>query len=392
MPYNSRTLFALRNDSEITRSTELTIHDRKSKSYLIRCTDPRYYPTLEEHNIAISPCTDPIIHDLSELILADCSNQWKEGKSIEERWKFDKSRCARSNEAKFQRTVMMDILDRHKLNENTDYDCEAPWHSRRFPCRDCSAEQCRISMPTPDLAVGFRSNSLLMDDEVSVAWTRLKSLEGHIFPEGTTLHQKDRAFHFFSMEVKGKRGTLDNKTAQAQNLNTASQALYNIYRCMKEANELNLFFEEIRVFSAVATVEGFWLRVHRAIKVNERQHNNKDYPIGFEFDEVIELGKSYTRKRVSGIVANVLLKYGVEKLHPIMKRIVKILLDRASVEGTQLSQENVRSVPTDTSSLAALNITPASQVSTNRKRDLHDGMDASSEPRKRRGRGQKILG
>ncbi len=149
------------------------------------------------------------------------------------------------------------------------------------------------------------------------------------------------------MEVKGKWGTLDNKMVQDQNLNTASQALYNIYRCMKEANDLNLFFNEVRVFSAVATAEGFWLRVHRAVKVNERQCNTEDYPIGYKFDDFIDLREEYTKSRVSTIFRNVLCGYGAGTLHPIMRKIVKILLDRASVKGAQLSQENLRSVPTD---------------------------------------------
>lgn len=120
------------------------------------------------------------------------------------------------------------------------------------------------------------------------------------------------------------------------------------------------------------------------MKVNERQHNNKDHPIGFKFDEVIDLGEEYSKSRVSGIVRNVLCRYGVETLHPIMRKIVKILLDRASVEGTQLSQENISSVPTDSSSIAALNITPASQVSTKKKRALRGETAPSRNPRKKR--------
>lgn len=241
--------FTLRDDSNITPSNESTIRGIRTKSYLIGPIDCRYDETLEQHNIAIKPYKDPIIDKVRKLIDTDLSDQSKivsilekrkEDESEEKRWQLDKYNCAHSNEARFQRTMMMDMLNRHALNEKTDFVCEATWDSHRFPCRDCSAEQCKISKPTPDLAVGFQPDSLLMDDEFSIAWTRLKSLEGYIFPEGT---KQDRAFHFFSMEVKGKRGTLDNKAAQDQNLNTASQALYNIYRCMKEANELNLFLK-----------------------------------------------------------------------------------------------------------------------------------------------------
>jgi hypothetical protein len=279
----------------------------------------------------------------------------------------------------------MEMLSRHTLDKRTKFVCEAPWHSRRFPCKDCSAELCAITQPTPDLAVVFQSDSLLMNDEFSTAWTRLQSLQGHIFPKGTQQYQDDRAFHFFSMEVKEKRGTLDNKMGQDQNLNTASQALYNIYRCMKKANELDLFFDKVRVFSAVATAEGFWLRVHRAVKVRERQCNNQDYPIGFTFDEVLQMRDEYSKKRVSSILRNVLCRYGVKTLHPIMKRIVKILLDRASVRGAQLSRENLSSVPIDSSNLGDLNITPASQATTKREKGLIDEKASADGSGKKRG-------
>ena len=171
--------------------------------------------------------------------------------------------------------------------------------------------------------------------------------------------------------------------AQVQNLNTASQALYNIYRCMKEANELNLFFDQIRVFSAVATTEGFWLRVHRAVQVNERQCNSKAYPIGFKFDDVIALDTDYSKYRASGIVRNVLCRYGIHILHPILKKVVKILLDRASIEGTQLTEENVRSMAAGYASLAASKLDPASQESIKRKQ-VPGGKTLSFDPRKKR--------
>lgn len=265
--------------------------------------------------------------------------------------------------------MMMNMLNRYTLNEKINFVYETTWYAHRFSCRDCSAEQCKIFKSTSNLTVEFQSDSLLMNDEFSIAWTRLKFLKDYIFSERTKRYQKDRAFHYFSMKMKEKRGTLDNKMTQDQNLNTVSQTLFNIYCCMKKINELNLFFEEIRIFFAVATVENFWLRVHRDVKVNERQHNNKDYSIGFKFDDVIDLRKEYFRSRVSDIIHNVLCRYEVETLHSIMRKIVKILLDRASIEGTQLSQNNISSVSIDSSPLAALNITRASQASTKRKKE-----------------------
>ena len=52
-------------------------------------------------------------------------------------------------------------------------------------------------------------------------------MTGHIFAEGSQIPQTERAFHFISIKVKGKRGKTGNYKAAGQNLNSASQALHN---------------------------------------------------------------------------------------------------------------------------------------------------------------------
>jgi hypothetical protein len=55
-----------------------------------------------------------------------------------------------------------------------------------------------------------------------------------------------RAFHFFSMEVKGAQGDLANRVAYCQNFNTASQALHDMYLFMKKADKEDEFFSKAR--------------------------------------------------------------------------------------------------------------------------------------------------
>jgi hypothetical protein len=42
---------------------------------------------------------------------------------------------------------MMDLFDRHSLDGQLDYICEAPWCSARMPRRD---ESLQLAQPKPD--------------------------------------------------------------------------------------------------------------------------------------------------------------------------------------------------------------------------------------------------
>ncbi len=45
----------------------------------------------------------------------------------EQRWATDLAKCEISDEAIFQRTIMMELIDRHQLSDILDYTCESPW-------------------------------------------------------------------------------------------------------------------------------------------------------------------------------------------------------------------------------------------------------------------------
>lgn len=176
----------------------------------------------------------------------------------------------------------MDLINRHELDRKLDYICEAVWTSRRIPAR---TRQTQICQPLPDLAVAFRTPTLIPGGALRNL-SPLGGLKGHMCPEGNGKGQKDRAFQFPSVEVKGKRGQKGITEAEFQNLNTASRALHNIYLFMKEAGEERKFFDHVRVFSAVATFAGFDVRVHHPVSIRKGEHIDPEYPLAFGFDVV----------------------------------------------------------------------------------------------------------
>jgi hypothetical protein len=47
-------------------------------------------------------------------------------KEEEKYWKADLEKCEGADEATFRRTIMIDIIDRHKLDHKLDWVCESP--------------------------------------------------------------------------------------------------------------------------------------------------------------------------------------------------------------------------------------------------------------------------
>ena len=307
---------------------------KKPKDYAINYDSAAFTTTLQEHKISYFASKDPNIAHYKSIIFTGNLDPANSRNSLEREiqrredalWDLDMAKCLRSNEARFQRTIMMAIVNRQELDEKLEFICEALWISERFPCKDCTPKLCKLPQAKPDTAVSFKAETLLPSDGFHADWERLKEFKSHIFPEGCQEYQDERAFHFFLMEAKGKRGSLDNQKAQFQNLNTASQALYNIYYCMKRTEDLETFFKEVRVFSAVATTEGLSIRVHWPVKLHHEQCFNKEYPIGFQFGELGRLRGDYSRAQANSIVYNILHTYGVLKLHPILKKTIAQLL------------------------------------------------------------------
>ena len=366
---------------------------KRPPGYTVKYEDKSFTDTLQDHVISVVAKKDPKIAYYKNLILGDHLNSSSTRNPVEAEihrredalWDMDMARCAHSNEAKFQRTIMMTILSRRELYERLDFECEAEWKSERFPCpRDCIPKLCKITHPKPDVAVAFQAESLLPSDGINADWKRLRDFQSHIFPEGNQQFQAERAFHFFAMEAKGKLGLIDNQKAIFQNLNTASQALYNIYYCMKGANDLDTFFDEVRVFSAAATVEGFSVRIHWPLKIREEQCNNPEFPISFQFDEIARLRGDYSRAQATSIVYHILYEYGVLKLQPILKKTLKELLKLYPRQAHQSSLRDLQQAAASQETLAEVNSLPASQNSSGRKRRAPDPGDSFTSNARRR--------
>ena len=304
----------------------------KAAVVTVKPNESKFSAVLMEHNINIieEELPDEKLVKLKKIALRNYPRSGTVrgndlASSPETRWQRDMSKCKLSHEAIFQRTIMMEIIDRHELNEKLDFICEAVWTADRMPGRN---DLAKLAAPKPDLAVAFKTTSLLPANCSLPSLMGLGKTTGHIFGEGLKKDDMDRAFHFFSIEVKGKRAQIGNTEAEFQNLNTAAQALHNIYVVMKEAELEQLFFEEVRFFSLVATAACFNLRVHRPMRPGPAEYIDPQYGVRFSFNEILTIGSNYTKAMSSTVVYNILFHYGVEKLHPILKAALDAVMKK----------------------------------------------------------------
>jgi hypothetical protein len=306
--------------------------------------DTEYFRTgLRERGIIFNPRVDEKTDKIRTLVLA--ARPEVSTAHDENGWTADQVKCAKKDEALIQRTIMMEMIDRHNLGELLDYTCESAWGCKRMPRRlqTHKAEETdqavnhnlpgqtkpilkRMAQPRPDLHVAFKLESMIFESSLLL----LGDLKGCICPESSEKEgSDDRAFPFFSMEAKSSQAAKGEPVANRQNFNTASQALHNIYRFMKKADQMNKFLEEVRFFSATVTASTFQVRVHRAILVDKKDRTQADYPLGFRFDEVYQSEQKYcTRAEVTGIIKNIFFEYGVKKLLPILKAAVEEVLEK----------------------------------------------------------------
>ncbi len=238
----------------------------------------------------------------------------------EQRWATDFAKCEISDVAIFQRTIMMELIDRHQLSDTLDYACESPWTCISTMPQRKSDFGHLMPKPKPDLAVAFKADSLLP----ILQQNDLRSWRSIMCPESAKETNRARAFHFLSIEVKGAPGKIEDWTAHRRNFSTASQALHNMYFFMNEAGQemLEAFYKQVRFYSVVANSGIFHVRVHRAIKL-EKGRIRKNYPLGFVYDVVHNHEAGYTRAEATGIIKNILVEYGVKVLQPLLARAME---------------------------------------------------------------------
>lgn len=304
----------------------------RKRNDTIGSTRPGFYNGLLERGILFRPIADPHKKELAKAILR--KNTYVTTPEEEENWRIDVEKCTLSDEALFQRTVMMDVMDRHRLNPALDYTCETRWTCNRMP-HPPEGDASKMSKPKPDLAVAFNFESVADLRYLP----KLKDWKGYMCPEASKENKDNRAFHFFSMEVKGAQFAVGDNVGHRQNHNTATQALHNMYMFMKRANAVETFLNKVRFYSAMGTSSGFHIRVHRAVLVDQKFRIRPDYPLGFGFDEIYRTKNDFTRAEISSVVKNILVEYGVKVLLPILKNAVTAVMEDFEKESLSYGAE-----------------------------------------------------
>lgn len=267
---------------------------------------------------------------------------------LDKLWLADLRFCKNQQEAIFQRTVMMNMINRHQLifpdskilselsGSPLMFSVEAPWDCppmptarfKRLPISlklDKSNGESKIytTAARPDLCVSFRTSKIIGPD----LWKKLPPQTQHLVCyEGITENKRDRAFGFFFVEAKKSRAEPDDKVALNQVLNNASQALHNIHEFFKEAKETPAFFKHVRVFSATASEKGAIIRVHRAVELptdTELCFNRvvKDYPLQFEYQTYKSFrGENFNRFEVVEAFERIIRGYGEKQLLVLLQQ------------------------------------------------------------------------
>ena len=244
-----------------------------------------------------------------------------------------------SNEAIFQRTIMMNLIARHCLIYRRDtsrprlleISVEEFWTCPPAPSRAfVEGEGSLLTKPKPDLAVSFCRDRLLPD----LSWISLPVATQSLASYESLRHSARRkVFHFLTIEAeKGMTSTADS-AALLQNLNNASQSLYNMYEFFREAgsDHEQKFFEEVRFFSVVATTGGLTFRIHRATRVTKEAHMVTDgYPLRFLYRvfKRLQFGINHNRDAVLEILKPILLAYAEETLFRLLKAAAEAIREK----------------------------------------------------------------
>ena len=301
-------------------------------------------------------------------------------------WAADVENCKGEREAVFQRTVLMSLFDRYRLVfgdtegsesaslENTTkikkklaFSVETEWTCDPMPTRALLRDDEQwpfLPAPRPDICISFRTDRLIRPK----SWALMPSeLTRIICYEGDSPPFDRCAFGFFVVEAKRSRFSPDDEVAKYQALNSASQALHNMYEFFRQAGQEEVFFNRVRVFSATTSEKGLLLRIHRAerivggtvksntdvpnsdasdsdVPVSDAQNADTsdsdssgsevsdsesyepiyakpDYELEFRFEEykTFYFGQS-SRQDVIDVFAKIMIAYGERRLHGLLKK------------------------------------------------------------------------
>ncbi len=304
---------------------------------------------LQQRNVRLEACK---IHDPYEDHVHQLESREFALETTEERtsggqlWRSDQAKCTDgSNEALFQRTVMMNLIARHRLmhdydrgsdiRNRLDYSVEELWTCPPMPTRAYWMGGSLLTQPKPDLAVFFRRSELIPDE----LWSWMPSATRRLAcAEKEGMQGETRVFHFFTIEAKKASTSTGSHVGQLQSLNNASQALHNMFEFFQDAGKSHqkAFFDKVRFFSVVASSEGLIIRIHRATRVPSNgsakgliMEDRPEYPLRFEYREFATIPKEqFDRIKVLELLEKILLRYGAEELHPLLKGAAEALMER----------------------------------------------------------------
>lgn len=248
-------------------------------------------------------------------------------------WKDDQAKCIFGNEAIYQHTLMMKSIDRHHYEEfkkTVDYQIELKWKSPKPPSK---TKKLALPAPKPDLCIGFRPH-VLFGGDMDLEDALLNDKFHYMIPEERP-HGNDvgRAFPFLMFQVKGMNADANSEVALLHSLNDAVHALHNIWQFMQVTEELRKeFFRTVRVFTVSMHATRLWIRVHRAVWKGEIGRIVDDYPLRFEYQNIIDLDQApYTQARARQLLRNV-MRWGIDNLLPTLQDAVRQVCERAEQE------------------------------------------------------------
>ena len=207
-----------------------------------------------------------------------------------------------SNEAELQRILLPEILNRNQVKEMFIFRFEGQWKSQGTSALpSINPNDIGLPAPKPDLAIFFHREALgpslaLIPDDI----------ETSLQPEG----HETLCFPFLFIEAKKQSDTL--VPALQKNLHTANQALFNIFRWMEKAGKSDGFFKNVRTISIALNAEKIIARIHRAKPLTG------SLPLDYAYDD-LKIIHQYTKKQACKLIRSILLEYGAQKLHTILK-------------------------------------------------------------------------
>lgn len=327
-------------DEETAAIIDAIIDDPTNAMEFMRInpTSDMFYHGLVCRNIFVEESTTPDLYaDINHLAHYPLQETDAERECYERLWTLDRAKCDFDrNEAIFQRTLMMSFIARHVLIHGQgpagpsclDFSVEETWNCPPMPTIDYYSSRKFLTQPKPDLAVCFKRDMVIPDGIWCCMPYATQRLACYETPDR---RGSSRAFHFFT--IQGRRE--NTLAARYQNLNNASQALHNMFEFFQDAGPRHKdnFFSEVRIFSAIASMEGLSVRIHRAIDVSENRSKDDvhipGYPLRFEFREFVTVEKDkFDRKTVLELFGKILVGYGVEKLHGLLQDAARDLWEK----------------------------------------------------------------